>query len=385
MATKYTLKQIAGVLSHIIENNRFLEANNKKPIAVEIVGESGIGKTSLIEQIAQEKNKSFVKRNFSQIEELGDLVGFPLREFLTAEGDWVNEKQVDTNNYNLTGETRTVHCPPSWIPKECPNGGILLLDDYSRAQPRFIQATMELINRGEYDDWKVPMGWTIILTSNPDNGKYLVSSMDEAQKTRFISLEADFNVQEWAEWAEANEIDSRCINFVLLHEEVIQGEINARIATEFFNSIASLSNFSEVNNLKIIQTLGSGSVGEEFTTTFILFINNRLDKLPSPRYIMENDDEEAVILDLKKAVGTEGEDYKNSVAGALVQRLINYNKFQLKTKKRAKESTVKRIENIICSDIFAADAKLFLVKEFSSLKQFENLMLNEEIRKHVRS
>ena len=52
--------------------------------------------------------------------------------------------------------------------------------------PRFIQATMELIDRGEYISWSLPPNCTIILTSNPDNGDYNVNSMDNAQKTRYI-------------------------------------------------------------------------------------------------------------------------------------------------------------------------------------------------------
>jgi hypothetical protein len=43
------------------------------------------------------------------------------------------------------------YAPPEWLPKEDnPNGTILLLDDYSRATQYFIQATMELIDKGEY-------------------------------------------------------------------------------------------------------------------------------------------------------------------------------------------------------------------------------------------
>jgi len=66
-------------MSHIINNNRFLQANNKPPVSVEIIGDSGIGKTSMVVQLAKEMNLNFVKLNLAQIEELGDLVGFPIR------------------------------------------------------------------------------------------------------------------------------------------------------------------------------------------------------------------------------------------------------------------------------------------------------------------
>jgi flagellar biosynthesis GTPase FlhF len=48
-------------LKHIINNNRFLQSNNKPPVAVEVVGDSGIGKTSTIIQLANELDLNFVK------------------------------------------------------------------------------------------------------------------------------------------------------------------------------------------------------------------------------------------------------------------------------------------------------------------------------------
>ena len=68
-------------VNHIIRNNRFLQEGGKNPVAVEIVGESGIGKTSAVIDLAKENKLNFVKLNLAQIEELGDLVGFPVRQF----------------------------------------------------------------------------------------------------------------------------------------------------------------------------------------------------------------------------------------------------------------------------------------------------------------
>jgi midasin (ATPase involved in ribosome maturation) len=69
-------KELKEFLNHIIENNRFLQEQNKTPVSIEVIGESGIGKTSAIIQLAKELDFNFVKLNLSQIEEIGDLVGF---------------------------------------------------------------------------------------------------------------------------------------------------------------------------------------------------------------------------------------------------------------------------------------------------------------------
>lgn len=75
------IDELKGFLTHIVNNNRFLQETGKPPAAVEIQGESGIGKTSSAMQLANELKLNYVKLNLAQIEELGDLVGFPVRQF----------------------------------------------------------------------------------------------------------------------------------------------------------------------------------------------------------------------------------------------------------------------------------------------------------------
>ena len=84
----------------------------------------------------------------------------------------------------LTGKVRMSYAPPAWLPtEENPNGCILMLDDFSRASTMFMQAIMEIINTAEYISWKLPKYTSIVLTSNPDDGQYNVSSLDNAVKT----------------------------------------------------------------------------------------------------------------------------------------------------------------------------------------------------------
>ena len=50
------IDELKGFVNHIIKNNRFLQESGKNPVAVEVLGESGIGKTSTIIELAQENN-----------------------------------------------------------------------------------------------------------------------------------------------------------------------------------------------------------------------------------------------------------------------------------------------------------------------------------------
>ena len=59
------VKELKDFLTHIIENNRFLQEQGKSPVTIEVIGESGIGKTSAIIQMAKEQNLNFVKLNLA--------------------------------------------------------------------------------------------------------------------------------------------------------------------------------------------------------------------------------------------------------------------------------------------------------------------------------
>ena len=377
------VKETKTFLKHIISNNRFLQQNNKPPVAVEVVGDSGIGKTSTIVQLANELDLHFVKLNLAQIEELGDLVGFPIRQFEVCKDDkdciWIDEHAVEEYTklgYKFTGLNRMSYCPPEWISGKT-TGGILLLDDWNRADIRFIQAVMELIDRQQYISWSLPKDWHIILTSNPDNGEYLVNSIDNAQKTRFISVNLKFDIDCWSEWAEHNQIDNRCINFLLKHPELVTTNINSRSITTFFNSISSIDSFE--NTLSLIQMIGEGSVGSEFTTLFTMFINNKLDKIISPKTILTHESDEYILNTLKGIIGKD-KNYRADLASIISTRIINYSIFHAKENKIEK-SFIDRLALLINEELFTMDLKYSTVKSIynGDSASFKSLMLNKTL------
>jgi len=380
------VKELKGFLKHIISNNQFLQNQNKPLTSIEVQGESGIGKTSAIVQLAKELDLDFVKLNLSQIEEIGDLVGFPIRQFELTSPDNSSRTWIDENSYDeyiklghkSTGNNRMSYCPPEWIAGKT-KGGILLLDDWNRADMRFIQAVMELIDRQQYISWTLPKNWHIILTSNPDNGDYLVNTIDVAQKTRFITVNLKFNIDCWAEWAEENTMDGRCINFLLMNPELQTTKVNSRSISMFFNSISSISEFEK--SLPLIQMIGEGSVGSEFSTMFTMFINNKLDKIISPQSIFEKD-EKYVISTLKSLIGVKSEKYRADIASTLASRIINYLKFY--TGKIDKD-LIERIVKIINEEVFTSDICYNLVKNIynNNPSKFTMMVANKDLVKYI--
>jgi midasin (ATPase involved in ribosome maturation) len=132
------VEELKNFIKHMVNNNQMIQKDGKVPVAINVEGEAGLGKTSAIQQVAKELNLQYIKLNLAQLEELGDLVGFPVKEFeiQNAEGKttWINESQISAasaKGYKVIGK-RMSHAAPEWIQGKG-EGGFLILDDYTRA------------------------------------------------------------------------------------------------------------------------------------------------------------------------------------------------------------------------------------------------------------
>jgi hypothetical protein len=380
------IDELEGFVDHIITNNRHLQSQGKKPVAIEVVGESGIGKTTSIMDMTARHGLDFVKLNLAQIEELGDLVGFPIKQFQMWKekdgkkiGKWIDEVAVNDHSklgFQTTGKSRMSYSAPEWIADK-KAGGVLLLDDWNRADTRFIQACMELVDRQTYISWTLPKDWHIILTANPDNGDYMVNSVDSAQKTRYISANLKFDINVWARWAEENSIDTRCINFLLMHPELVTQETNARSISTFFNSISSIPKFED--QLPLVQMIGEGSVGNEFASMFTTFINNKLDKLVTPRELVTGPEE--VLLEMRECIGKD-DSYRADIASLLATRVANFAVAFSKTD-TVTAKIQERLVKLCTLDYLTDDLKYLVVRTIfnGNKSKFNKMMMNPAIIK----
>lgn len=356
--------ELKGFIRHMVKNNQHIQAEGKVPVAINIEGDAGLGKTSAILQLGKELGMDVVKLNLSQIEELGDLVGFPVKEFLVKNQEgkqrWITEAQVPAAmkaGYTVA-DKRMSHAAPEWIQGKG-EGGFLILDDYTRADHRFMQATMEILDRQEYVSWKLPKNWHVILTTNPDNGDYNVTSLDVAQKTRFISVEMKYDVNVWAKWAEKAGIDGRCINFMLMHPELVTQRVNPRSITTFFNGISSIQKFED--ELPLVQMIGEGSVGADFSSMFTMFINNKLDKMISPEDLLTKD--EAYVKGALLASVGQGDDFRADLSSVIATRVINY-ALTVAEKGAVPKAMIDRLAKLTTEfEGFTNDLRYYMVKE----------------------
>lgn len=282
---------------------------------------------------------------------------------------------------------------PEWVPKDPEQESILLLDDFSRANSLFMQAIMALIQFGEYVSWKLPKKCHLLLSSNPEDGQYNVTTLDEAQSSRLLNFNIDFDVKVWSKWADANRMPSPFINFALMTPEIFEKgrNINARSYTIFTNALSSIKDLSKPESLEMISLISKGCFGdnEVISSMFTTFIHNRLDRLITPEDLIKGTWEDAKnnLIDNIYPSGT----YRADIASVLTIRLINYLTIFFDRKDNSSNKTdmvIKRIEEIVTYKDRTLLSEDLIYKTIKTLyaaypQRFAKLIMNPQIRSKI--
>jgi hypothetical protein len=273
-----------------------------------IWGHSGIGKTMMAKSFKHtpiewggKKWDGFDIRDvpIAQFEEMGDLHGMPVECFLMkspkGEETWVNRQFIDCYRdlkYELVAGTqsRTMYSPPDWVPLK-PGPSILILDDWNRASIRIIKGIMQLLQNHAMISWLLPPGCNIILTGNPDEQDYLVTTIDKAILTRIKHVTLKHDVKEWAVWATAQQLDSRGINFLLTYPEMMVGKerTNPRTLTEFFRFLKMIPNIE--SEREKVNLHAHSLLDEETVAAFFVFCTREMEMVIEPDDILDGKEE----------------------------------------------------------------------------------------------
>ena len=144
----------------------------------------------------------------------------------------------------------------------------------------------------------------------------------------------------------------------------------------FFNSISSIKDFDK--SLSLIQMIGEGSVGPEFSSMFTMFIHNKLDKMITPQHIIEQD--EKYVLNTLKSIINKDNNYRADIASTLATRLTNY--LDVFAKSNPIEKTVvDRVSKIVKEKIFTNDICFNMVKNIynNNPNKFKVMMVDKEL------
>jgi len=229
-------------------------------------GAPGIGKSSVVKEIAKNMNLEFIDLRLALMDPT-DLKGIPFYDKESHTALWA---------------------PPAFLPQR--GQGILFLDELNAAPPSVQASAYQLILDRQVGEYRLPDGWAIVAAGNREGDRGVTYRMPSPLANRFVHFEMDVNVDDWRDWAYKNELDERIIAYISYKSEHLF-TFDAKSDTksfatprswEYVNSILK-SNLDNALLLNVIQ----GAVGKDVAVGFLSF-TKVMHKLPSIEAILNS-------------------------------------------------------------------------------------------------
>lgn len=247
--------------------DKYLNADSDINYAVKIVGHPGVGKSSIVRQIAEKRNYLFIDTRLAFKENI-DLGGYPVPDH--------NEK-------------RMVYYRPKFIPpEEVPDGmeGIVwFLDEANRAHPTVIQTLFQIITERTCGEHNLPSKTAIILAGNlgEDDSTVIAEFDDSALDGRLAIFHLKPSVENWLAWAGKADIHPSIIHYISMYPERLWDEKNihpnprgwhqvsqALILSHQLSTEEELSEYLSKNPGSVIEKVIVSLVGEIAGYDFIM-------------------------------------------------------------------------------------------------------------------
>lgn len=222
-----TPNDLSHYLSELIQNDL--------KISVMIWGPPGIGKSSIVAQIAQQKNINFVDLRLSQLAPT-DLRGLPVPQ--DGVSKWF---------------------PPEFLPTS--GKGILFLDELNMAPPTMQGMAQQLILDRKVGSYELPEGWFVWAAGNRKEDKASVFDMPAPLANRFLHLEAFADLESFKRYALEKNFSERIISFLSYRPALLHQLDNKAPAWPSPRSWEMASQLLRAN-LKIAPVVGEATAAE---------------------------------------------------------------------------------------------------------------------------
>ncbi len=271
--------------------SKSIEALVSQKVPTFLWGAPGVGKSSIVKQIAKKNKVGFIDLRLALMDPT-DLKGIPFYDKESHTALWA---------------------PPAFLPK---NGeGILFLDELNSAPPSVQSSAYQLILDRRVGEYFLPDGWAIVAAGNRDGDRGVTYRMPAPLANRFVHFEMEVDVNDWRLWAFDHGIDERIIAYISYKNE----HLFTFDAKSDAKSFATPRSWEYVNNVlksgvdaSILLEVLSGTIGKEVAVSFLSFIKV-MHRLPDMEKILQTGEGEY----------SEEVDVLYALSSGLVSRTIN--------------------------------------------------------------
>jgi len=248
---------ISAVVTQLIE----------KKLPVFIWGAPGIGKSSIVKEIAKDKKLEFIDLRLSLLDPT-DLKGIPFFNPDSKEGVWAK---------------------PSFLPSDENSQGILFLDEINTAPPAVQASAYQLILDRSVGEYTLPDGWSIVAAGNRETDRGVIYKMPPPLANRFVHFEMEVDFEDWKIWAYKNHINSSIVAY-LSYDKSMLFTFDAKSNEKSFATPRSWEYVNTILNANIDKELLleslSGAVGKASAVGYLSF-RKVMNQLPNLDEILE--------------------------------------------------------------------------------------------------
>lgn len=212
---------------------KIVKSSMRNQVPVMMWGPPGIGKSSVVHQIAEEFGYINKKTGLNNVVDLRlaqleptDLRGVPMPNRETGRAEWflpafwpVPAKEDTTRK--VTKEDGTVEEVP--VKKgECVNGpGVLFLDEIEKAPVSVKNASLQLVLDRAIGSYKLPTDWTIVCAGNREEDGAFSQPLGAALANRMIHLDIEPDIDTWSGWARDQDLSEDIIAFLSFKPDLL--------------------------------------------------------------------------------------------------------------------------------------------------------------------
>lgn len=238
-----------------------ISAGIKRPVHIE--SSPGIGKTQITAQVASQLGIGFMAIHAPLLQP--EDYGFPVINAARTDVDFI----VSTKKFPLEGT-------------ECPEAGILLIDEISQADSSAQKILANLVQEREIHGKRLKAGWIIVTTGNRVADRAGANRLLSHLKNRLTTIELDASIDDWSSWALGHGIAHEVIAFLRFRPALLsafdaQADVNATPRSWSEGVAAALGRVPAASEFAVFR----GDVGEGAAAEFCAFLKI-FRKLPSP-------------------------------------------------------------------------------------------------------